>query len=59
MEKPKKKPAPQPYTLELPTLGDLRLEGEEPVVESKNTSSHKKDVNPDLIHRLINCVKKM
>ena len=59
MEKPKKKPSHQTYALELPALGDLRLEGEEPVVEPKNMASHKKDVNPDLIHRLINCVKKM
>lgn len=59
MPDPKKKPMPQSFTLELSTLGDMRLEPEKPKAELKPVTPPKDDVNEDMIHRLINCVKKI
>jgi hypothetical protein len=59
MSEPKKKPAPQTYTLELPALGELRLVRENPVIHPKTVQSLEDTVNEDLIRRLINRLKKM
>lgn len=58
MKEPKSKPTPQTFTFELPALGELKLECEalEPEVKPLPV---KKDVNEDLIHRLIDCLKKI
>jgi hypothetical protein len=58
-KKPVQKPVPQTFGLDLPALGELRLEREDPIVENKPLQPSKKEFNEDLIHRLITCVKNM
>ncbi|GAB4578873.1 MAG: hypothetical protein Fur0022_16100 [Anaerolineales bacterium] len=55
-KKTSQKPAPQTFALDLPALSELRLEPRETPPEN---SPPPKDVNQDLIHRLIHCVKKI
>jgi hypothetical protein len=63
MSDPKKKtvqkPIAQTFGLDLPALGELRLELEEVEKGNKPRQAAKKEVNKDLIHRLITCVKNM
>jgi len=59
MSEAKKKPAPQAYHLELPALGDLRLEREKLLAQPKSADALEDKVNEDLIRRLINRLKKM
>lgn len=59
-KKPAKKPAAQTFGLELPALGELRLEPEEFPAELKpRQPAQNEGTSEDLIHRLINCVKNM
>lgn len=61
MNDSKKKSTSQTFTLELPAVGELRLERIEAPKSSspKPTSLLEDDVNEDLIRRLINRLKKM
>lgn len=59
MKEPKKKPVPQAYNFELSAIGDLKLERETPEPEGKPLPPSQKEVNEDMIQRLINCVKKI
>ncbi|HNB53722.1 MAG TPA: hypothetical protein PK530_17360 [Anaerolineales bacterium] len=59
MKETKKKPTPQTFTLELPTIGELRLEKEGESDSQPLQLPKKEPLNEDLIHRLINCVKKI
>ena len=59
MTKQKKETPVQTFTLEIPGVGDLRVEGEDKTTEPKIVQPPKKDVNEDLIQRLITCLKKM
>ncbi|MCB9135233.1 MAG: hypothetical protein H6636_07390 [Anaerolineales bacterium] len=59
MKESNSKPMPQTYAFELPALGELKLELEETEPQVKPLYPAKKDVNEDLIHRLIDCLKKI
>jgi hypothetical protein len=59
MSETNKKPLSQTFNLELPVLGELKLENIEPVIRPKSTGPLEENVNEDLIRRLINRLKKM
>ena len=59
MSETKKTPPLQTYTLEVPAMGELRLELGKPDADPKTVKSVEDTVNEDLIRRLINRLKKM
>ena len=59
MKDPKKKPSTKAYELEMPAIGELRLEKEVESELKPLQPMKKESVSEDLIQRLINCVKKI
>ncbi|HLF89916.1 MAG TPA: hypothetical protein VI451_13280 [Anaerolineales bacterium] len=55
----KKKPVPQTYNLEIAGVGELHLKPDESLDLEPYKGAEKSDLNQDLIHKLIDCLKKI